>query len=192
MIKGDWLTQMMAWAQQDNVGIVGAKLLFGNGNIQHAGVTLGMGNAAGHIHRFEKGTTLGYQHRCVATQKMMAVTAACLITPRSLYNEIGGLDEVNFKVAYNDIDFCLKVEQMGYDIIWTPEACLYHHESVSRGDDMSDKHIDRYFKELSRFQKRWKSKRTVDKYYSKHLRVDDEGVYPMFSEAGSEQLEFLN
>jgi len=178
VIDADWLTQMMVWATQANVGIVGAKLLYSNGNIQHAGVTVGMGNAAGHIHRLEDGKSLGYQNRLVAVQNMMAVTAACLITRRSLFEELGGLDEQTFKVAYNDIDYCLRVEQMGMDIIWTPEARLFHHESVTRGDDMSEKHIERYFSELASLQKRWKTKGFVDKYYSKHLRISDEGVYP--------------
>ena len=178
VIEADWLRQMMAWAMQPTVGIVGAKLLFGNGLVQHAGVTVGMGNAAGHIHRLEPRASTGYQYRCAATQNMMAVTAACLITPRDVFEQIGGLDSDVFKVAYNDIDYCLKVEKSGLDIIWTPEAVLYHHESVSRGDDMSDKHIARYFRELAAFQKRWKSKGFVDKYYNKHLRVGDEGVYP--------------
>jgi len=142
VIHADWLQQMMVWAKQSNVGIVGAKLLFGNGLVQHAGVTIGMGNAAGHIHRLEAGDAPGYQNRCIATQNMMAVTAACLITPRSLFEQLGGLDAQDLKVAYNDIDYCLRVEQLGMDVIWTPEARLYHHESVSRGDDMSDKHIE--------------------------------------------------
>ena len=178
VIHADWLTQMMVWASQPNVGIVGAKLLYGNGKIQHAGVTIGMGNAAGHIHRLADGESLGYQNRLVATQNMMAVTAACLITPRDLFEDVGGLDEQTFKVAYNDIDYCLTVEKRGLDIIWTPEAKLYHHESVSRGDDMSEKHIKRYFNELESLQKRWKTKGFVDKYYNKHLRINDEGVYP--------------
>jgi len=178
VIEGDWLTQMMAWAVHDSVGIVGAKLLFGNDKIQHAGVTVGMGNAAGHIHRLEDRDAPGYQMRCLATQNMMAVTAACLVTPRSLFEQLGGLDDVAFKVAYNDVDYCLKVESRGHQIIWTPEAVLYHHESVSRGDDMSDQHIERYFRELEVFQSRWKSKGFVDKYYSKHLRISDEGVFP--------------
>ena len=105
VIKGDWLTHMMAWATQADVGIVGAKLLFGDGRIQHAGVTIGMGNAAGHIHRLEEGDSPGYQMRCLATQNMMAVTAACLVTPRSLYEQLGGLNEADFKVAYNNIDY---------------------------------------------------------------------------------------
>ena len=191
VINGDWLTQMMVWAVQDSVGIVGAKLLFGNGKVQHAGVTIGMGNAAGHIHRLEEGDAPGYQLRCLATQNMMAVTAACLITPRELFEQLGGLDEVAFKVAYNDIDYCLRVESEGHDIIWTPEAVLYHHESVSRGDDMSDEHIERYFKELEVFQSRWKSKGFVDKYYSKHLRISDEGVFPQIEREREDQLKTL-
>jgi GT2 family glycosyltransferase len=190
VIHEDWLTQMLVWAKQPNTGAVGAKLLFGNGLVQHAGVTIGMGNAAGHIHRLEDGTAPGYQNRCIATQNMMAVTAACLLTPRALFEELGGLDEQLFKVAYNDIDYCLRVEQRGLDIIWTPEACLFHHESVSRGDDMSSEHIERYFHELSNLQKRWKTKGFVDKYYSKHLRIGDEGVYPQVTVRGQDKLHF--
>jgi GT2 family glycosyltransferase len=192
VIESDWLLQMMAWAKQPKVGIVGAKLLYSNGDIQHAGVTIGMGNAAGHIHRKEAGDSDGYQYRCRATQNMMAVTAACLLTKRAIFTEIGGLNETDFAVAYNDIDYCLKVEQRGYDIIWTAEALLYHHESISRGDDMSDKHIKRYFRELSRFQKRWKAKGFVDKYYNKHLRISDEGVYPQIPGSGKANLKFLD
>ena len=191
VISADWLEQMMVWAIQDEVGIVGAKLLFSDGKIQHAGVTIGMGNAAGHIHRLEDGDALGYQCRCQATQNMMAVTAACLITERSLFNKLGGLNETDFKVAYNDIDYCLRVESLGFEVIWTPEARLYHHESVSRGDDMSDAHIDRYMKELQHFQRRWKSKGFVDKYYSKHLRISDEGVFPNVEHVDSDDLKFL-
>lgn len=191
VIHPDWLTQMMAWVTQENVGIVGAKLLFGNEKVQHAGVTIGMGNAAGHIHRLEDGDAPGYQLRCLATQNMMAVTAACLVTPRALYESVGGLDEQSFKVAYNDIDYCLRVEQSGLEIIWTPEARLYHHESVSRGDDMSEVHIERYFNELSNLQKRWKTKGFVDKYYSPHLRISDEGVFPQMSRLDDDDLHFL-
>ncbi len=191
VIKGDWLTQMMAWAVQPEVGIVGAKLLFGDGRVQHAGVTIGMGNAAGHIHRLEAGDAPGYQHRCLATQNMMAVTAACLITPRPLFESMGGLNEQEFKVAYNDIDYCLRVEKSGQQVIWTPEAVLYHHESVSRGDDMSDKHIERYFRELQALQSRWKTKGFVDKYYSRHLRISDEGVFPQVERESDDQLNYF-
>lgn len=188
VIHADWLTQMMVWASQDNVGIVGAKLLFGNGKVQHAGVTIGMGNAAGHIHRLADGDSLGYQNRLVATQNMMAVTAACLLTPRKLFENVGGLDEEFLKVAYNDIDYCLTVEKLGMEIIWTPEATLYHHESVSRGDDMSEQHIERYLNEVAMLQKRWKTKGFVDKYYSKHLRINDEGVFPQVFLSDSGQM----
>jgi len=191
VIDGDWLHQMMVWAGQDNVGAVGAKLLFSNNKVQHAGVIIGMGNAAGHIHRLEDRDAAGYQYRCQATQNMMAVTAACLVTPRALFNQLGGLNETDFKVAYNDIDYCLRVEALGKEIIWTPEALLYHHESVSRGDDMSDQHIERYFRELERFQQRWKSKGFVDKYYSKHLRITDEGVFPHVESNNNRDLIYL-
>lgn len=191
VIHSDWLHQMMAWAMQPNVGIVGAKLLFENGLVQHAGVTIGMGNAAGHIHRLEAGDSPGYQYRCLATQNMMAVTAACLVTPRELFEQLGGLDADNLSVAYNDIDYCLRVDALGKEIIWTPEARLYHHESVSRGDDMSEQHIERYFNELGVLQKRWKTKGFVDKYYSPHLRISDEGVYPQLSNSEPDELTVI-
>lgn len=191
VIDGDWLTQMMAWAVKPSVGIVGAKLLFSDGRVQHAGVTIGMGNAAGHIHRLEDRDAPGYQLRCLATQNMMAVTAACLITPREIYDRLNGLNEKDFRVAYNDIDYCLRVEESGLQVIWTPEAILFHHESVSRGDDMSDQHIQRYFKELKALQSRWKTKGFVDKYYSKHLRISDEGVYPKIDSQQQEKLTYL-
>ena len=191
VIHADWLTQMMVWATQPEVGIVGAKLLFGNGLVQHAGVTIGMGNAAGHIHRLEQGDSPGYQYRCLATQNMMAVTAACLVTPRQLFEQLAGLDAKYFKVAYNDIDFCLRVEKLGLHVIWTPQARLFHHESVSRGDDMSEQHIERYFYELGILQDRWKTKGFVDKYYSKHLRITDEGVYPQIVTMGKDKLHYL-
>jgi GT2 family glycosyltransferase len=188
VIHPEWLRNMMVWAVQPEVGIVGAKLLFGNGLVQHAGVMVGMGNAAGHIHRLEEGDSPGYQNRCIATQNMMAVTAACLITPRTVFESFGGLNEKDFKVAYNDIDYCLRVESSGKQVIWTPEARLYHHESVSRGDDMADAHVERYFSELAVLQKRWKTKGFVDKFYSKHLRITDEGVYPQIESTERDQL----
>ncbi len=191
VIDGDWLTQMMAWAVQPDVGIVGAKLLFSDGRVQHAGVTIGMGNAAGHIHRLEAGDAPGYQLRCLATQNMMAVTAACLITPRDTYYALGRLDEEHLKVAYNDIDYCLRVEQSGLHVLWTPEAVLHHHESVSRGDDMSAPHIERYFSELKVLQSRWKTRGFVDKYYSRHLRITDEGVFPQIDGAQADELLYL-
>jgi len=85
----------------------------------------------------------------------------------------------------------LRVEELGHDVIWTPEARLFHHESVSRGDDMSDKHIERYFSELEALQRRWKCKGFVDKYYSKHLRIGDEGVYPQVEQDQDDELVYL-
>lgn len=192
VIKGDWLTHMMAWALQPDVGVVGAKLLFTDRRVQHAGVIIGMGNAAGHIHRLEAENAPGYQLRCLATQNMMAVTAACFVTPRSVFESLKGLDDEYFKVAYNDIDYCLKVEAQGLQVIWTPEAKLLHHESVSRGDDMSDKHVDRYFRELKTLQSRWNTKGFVDKYYSPHLRISDEGVYPQIERDHEDAITWLD
>jgi GT2 family glycosyltransferase len=103
--------------------------------VQHAGVVLGIGGVAGHVHRYLGGSEPGYNFRAIATQNYSVVTAACLAVRRDVYLEVGGLDAVNLKVAFNDVDFCLKLLKAGYRNVFTPYARLYHHESLSRGHD---------------------------------------------------------
>lgn len=135
VISPDWLTEMVGHALRPEIGAVGAKLLYPNGMVQHAGVVLGIGGVAGHVHRYLGGAEPGYYFRAIATQNYSVVTAACLAVRKSVYEEIGGLDAINLRVAFNDVDFCLKLLKAGYRNVFTPHALLYHHESLSRGHD---------------------------------------------------------
>ena len=131
-LRGDWLDAMLNHAQRPEVGIVGAKLLHADGTIQHAGVVLGLRGPADHPFIGQPSDAPGYMHRLEVDQNYSAVTAACLMIRRSVYEEVGGLDEEAFKVSYNDVDLCLKVRQAGYLIVWTPHAVLLHEGSVSQ------------------------------------------------------------
>ena len=135
VISRDWLTEMVGHALRPEIGAVGAKLLYPNDMVQHAGVALGIGGVAGHVHRYLGGTEPGYYFRAIATQNYSVVTAACLAVRKAVYEEVGELDAVNLKVAFNDVDFCLKLLKAGYRNVFTPHALLYHHESLSRGHD---------------------------------------------------------
>ena len=132
VITPDWLDEMVGQALRPEIGAVGAMLYYPNDTIQHAGVVLGIGGVAGHIFSGLPRGTHGYFNRARLVQEMTAVTAACLLVCKSLYQEVGGLDE-RLGVAFNDVDFCLKLRQAGHRNIWTPFAELYHHESASRG-----------------------------------------------------------
>ena len=132
IIRGDWLDNMLNHAQRPEVGITGAKLLYPNGQVQHAGVLLGLRGPAEHPFIGRGGDEQGYLHRLVADQNYTAVTAACLMVRKEVYQAVGGLDEDNFRVSYNDIDFCLKVREAGYLTVWTPYAKVMHEGSVSQ------------------------------------------------------------
>jgi hypothetical protein len=133
-LDGGWLGEMIAQARRPEVGAVGAKLFFPDGRIQHAGVVLGIawGSPADHPFIGEAGNAVGYWGRLHAVQDFSAVTAACLVTRRSVYEEVGGLDEDAFAVAYNDVDFCLKVRATGRLVVWTPFATLLHEAGASQ------------------------------------------------------------
>ena len=137
VINGDWLTQMVGECSQPGVGICGAMLYYPDDTIQHAGIITGLGGYAGHSHKYHKRGGSGYMFRLATVQDFSAVTAACLLVRTAVYDEVHGLDE-DFTVAYNDVDFCLRVRDAGYRIVWTPYAELYHYESKSRGSDEND------------------------------------------------------
>lgn len=162
VVGGDWLTEMMRYAVRPEVGAVGAKLLYDDGSIQHAGVVIGVCDAAGHAHRFAPGDGPGYFGQPHITHQVSAVTAACLVVEKSKFDAVGGLDEQALAVAYNDVDLCLKLEKAGWRNMYVPHAVLLHHESKSRGQDMSPANIDRYMRELSVLQERWGTKAYVD------------------------------
>ena len=174
VINDDWLSVLMAQAMRSGVGAVGAKLLYGDGRIQHAGVTTGLGQLAGHSHRFLGDVEAGYFYRAHLSQYVSVVTAACLVVEKAKYLEVGGLDADNLVVAFNDVDLCLKLDEAGYDNIYTPHARLYHHESVSRGKDMKGEKRTRYLREVEYMQNRWHTDTQIDRYYSPNLTTDRE------------------
>ncbi|MDO5134834.1 MAG: glycosyltransferase family 2 protein [Eubacteriales bacterium] len=171
--NGEWLEEMLMIGQQEDVGIVGAKLFYPDGTIQHAGVVLGLGGIAGHILCQAGGEEEGYMGRLVTVQETSAVTAACLLIRASLFSQVGGFDE-GFQVAFNDIDLCMKVRREEKLVVFTPYARLCHYESKSRGlEDTPEKQL-RFKKETSRFQKKWKKElEKGDPYYSPNLSVTE-------------------
>jgi GT2 family glycosyltransferase len=168
IIYKNWLSEMVSVAIRKEVGCVGAKLLYPDGTIQHAGVILGLGGYAAHSHRGIGGTDTGYFCRAQVRQQLSAVTGACLLVSRTIYDSVGGLDEA-FQVAYNDVDFCLRVQALGYQNIYTPFAELIHHESKTRGEDTSIKRIKRFDKEKKMLFERWSSQLNNDPFYNPNL-----------------------
>ncbi|MGM8849375.1 glycosyltransferase [Salinicola halophyticus] len=169
VISPEWLTEMVSQAARPEVGCVGAKLYYSNDTIQHAGVIVGLGGVAGHSHKHFPRDAAGYFNRLKLVQTLSAVTAACLVLRREVYEEVGGLNEENLKVAFNDVDFCLRVRDAGYRNIWTPYAELYHHESVSRGHEDTPDKIARFAKEIEYMKERWGESLNSDPSYSLHL-----------------------
>lgn len=178
VISPDWLTEMMSWAQQPAIGCVGAKLLYPDDTVQHAGVILGIGGVANHAHRLKHRNDPSYFGRAVVAQTLSAVTAACLLVRKSVYAEVRGLDSERLKVAFNDVDFCLKVRRAGYRNVWTPFAELYHHESKSRGAEDTPEKLARFHGEEETMLKRWADALDSDPYYSINLtrEMDDFGL----------------
>lgn len=169
IVHPDWLTAMMREAVQPGVGAVGARLLYPDASIQHAGVVIGMGGAAGHAHRGLHRGEAGYFAQADIARGASAVTAACLLMAKDHFDAVGGLDEAELAVAYNDVDLCLKLRALGLANIYTPAATLVHHESKSRGLDFAPEHLERYMRELAVFQRRWDSADHVDPWHHPHL-----------------------
>lgn len=174
VIAKEWLSEMVSHAIRPETGAVGAKLLYPNGRIQHAGVITGIGGVAGHAHKYMEGDGYGYCHRAVVTQNLSAVTGACLVVRKSCYQEAGGLNENDLVVALNDIDFCLKLLKKGYRNVFTPYARLYHHESISRGsDDTPEKHA-LIIREFEYMKKTWGKILQHDPAYNPNLTLEFE------------------
>ena len=169
VISPEWLTEMVSHVMRPEVGCVGAKLYFSDDTLQHAGVILGLGGVAGHSHKYFPRQSPGYFHRLQVVQNLSAVTAACLLVRKSVYMQVGGLEEQALRVAFNDVDFCLKVREAGYRNLWTPYAELYHHESKSRGTEDTPEKQARFSAELAYMQQKWAAQLRADPYYSKNL-----------------------
>lgn len=175
VIRGDWLTQMVAETSQPGVAACGAMLYYPDDTIQHAGIITGLGGYAGHSHKYHKRGGSGYMFRLATVQDYSACTAACLLVRASAYDAIGGLDEA-FTVAFNDVDFCLRLREKGWRIVWTPYAELYHHESKSRGSDEQDPAKKaRFAKEQARlYEVHGRQNILHDPYYNPSLSLDYE------------------
>ena len=172
--NGDWLHELVSQAYRPEVGAVGAKLFYAEDRIQHAGVLLGMGpdRVAAHAFKGFHKDEVGSLARTRLVQEYHAVTGACLAVRRKKYLEVGGLDENNLAIAFNDVDFCLKLSEAGYLNIWTPYAQLYHYESYSRGYDVTEEKRDRFLQERDYMRKRWEGRLGLDSYYNPNLTRD--------------------
>ena len=174
VISPNWLTYMVGYVERESVGCVGAKLLYSDTRIQHAGVVLGYGGGAGHAHKNFPRSHAGYLNRIVATNNYSAVTAACLLVKRAHFDAVHGLNEKNLSVAFNDVDFCLKVKSLGVQNVYCAEAELFHHESVSRGLDISPEKAARFNRELSFLQTTWRAFIKCDPAYNPNLTLKRE------------------
>jgi len=171
VISPGWLTEMVSHALRPEIGCVGAKLYYPDDTIQHAGVITGLGGVAGHSHKYFPRAAPGYFYRLKLVQNFSAVTGACMLVRKSVYEQAGGLDETGLGVAFNDVDFCLKVRELGYRNLWTPYAELYHHESKSRGTENTPDKVERFNGEALFMQRKWKDMLRRDPCYSPNLTL---------------------
>lgn len=168
VISENWLYDMAAQAVRPEIGAVGSRLLYPDGTLQHAGVVLGIGGVAGHSHKHFASNHPGYFNRLLIASNYTAVTAACLMVRKSLYEEVGGLEE-GLQVAFNDVDFCLKLWAAGYNNIWLPDVKLYHHESKSRGHEDTPEKQERFRGECEFIQAKWGPLLENDPAYNPNL-----------------------
>jgi O-antigen biosynthesis protein len=180
IITPDWLCQMTAWALQPGVGAVGARLWYSDMTLQHAGVVLGIGDVAGHSHRHLSRSEPGYHGRACVLQNFSAVTAACLVVRKALYEQVGGLDAAQLAVAFNDVDFCLKLRKAGYRNVLAALAELMHHESASRGSDREPRHRARYEAEAAVMRDRWANELLQDPAYNTNFSLENEHFFLAF------------
>jgi O-antigen biosynthesis protein len=175
----EWLREMVSQLLQPAVGGVGARLWYPDGRLQHAGVIVGLGGVAGHAHyRWPHGHP-GYFNRAILQQNFSAVTAACMLVRKTIFEQLGGFDERDLGVSFNDIDFCLRMTQQDLHIVWTPQACLVHHESASRGREFDQEQKWVFRREAGWMQEKWASKLSRDPYYNPNLSLDEEGGFAL-------------
>lgn len=172
MINPDCLEELLGYCMRSDVGAVGARLYYEDDTIQHAGVVIGFGGLAGHCFVQQPRGTSGYCHRIICAQNYSAVTAACMMVRKSVFEEVGGFSE-ELRVAFNDIDFCMKLRKAGYLIVYNPYAELYHYESKSRGMEDTPEKVERFNKEIAAFEKKWPDiLRDGDPYYNPNLSLN--------------------
>lgn len=174
LLTPNWLEEMLGFAQREDVGAVGVKLFYPDKTIQHAGIIIGIGGVAGHVFKNTPHNMHGYFSKDAMIQNLSAVTAACIMTPKKIYEDIGYMDE-DFKVAFNDVDFCLRIRQLGKLIVYNPYVQFLHYESKSRGYEDTPEKQARFKGEIDRFYEKWQS--FLDKgdpYYNINLRLDND------------------
>ncbi len=171
VIHPEWLQEMVTQVMQPGVGAVGAKLYYSDNTIQHAGVIIGLGGVAGHSHLRQSRSDPGYFGRLHLVHDVSCVTGACLLTHKSLFLDLGGLDEKDLKIAFNDVDLCLRLRKAGYRIVWTPYAELYHLESASRGYDFDPVRVERITQESRVMIERWGKTLEEDPLYNPNLSL---------------------
>ncbi len=177
VIDADWLVEMVRQVLQDSVGAVGARLLYEDGRIQHAGIALGIGGIASHTYKGKPGDTPGHGNRLRAAHEVAAVTAACMLVRREAWDTVGGFT-TDFPVAYNDVDLCLKLRKAGWRIVLTPFACLYHLESASRGSDNTPEHQARFEADKLRMQAFWAEELMSDPFLGPNWSLSSTDALP--------------
>jgi len=183
IISADWIESLLEFSQREDVGVVGGKLYYPDGKVQHAGIIIGIGGIAGHSHKYSEGGYHGYFSRPHLIQNLSALTGACFMVKRDIYNKVAGLDAENLKIAFNDVDFCLRIREKGYLNVFTPYCEAYHHESISRGYELTAEQQNRFNKEVGYMEHRHADiLRNGDPYYNPQLSLHHED----FSLAASE------
>ncbi len=171
VITPGWLEMMVGICRRNDIGAVGVKLYYPDGRIQHAGIVLGAGGIAANAYRCFEGNAEGYMNNLMTIRNVSAVTAACMMTKKTLFNSVGGFEE-KLAVAFNDVDYCLKLRKKGYLIVWTPFVELYHHESKTREPDGVCGHKNRFAREIDFMRKKWGPVLCNDPYHNKHIPID--------------------
>ncbi|MEA3444455.1 MAG: glycosyltransferase family 2 protein, partial [Bacteroidota bacterium] len=171
VISPNWLSEMISIAIQPGVGAVGAKLWYPNDTLQHGGIILGIGGIGSHAHKLLAKGQDGYFNRAALIQEFSAVTGACMLISKTVFNKVGGFNETDLSVAYNDVDLCLRIGDLGYRIVWTPFAELYHYESATRGEDIHPEKRKRFLKESDYMEKTWGDMLKNDPAYSPNLSL---------------------
>jgi GT2 family glycosyltransferase len=174
IINADWLCEMVGHVLRPGTGAVGARLWFPDNRLQHGGVILGIGGTAGHSHKGMSRLHFGYFNRGALAQNFAAVTAACLLVRKEVFEQVGGFDEISLAVAFNDVDFCLKVRDAGYWNVWTPYAEAYHYESLTRGYEDSPEKLVRFERESATLKSRWHTALSEDPAYNPNLTLQSE------------------
>lgn len=172
IISPDWLESMIEHAVREDVGAIGARLLYPDETVQHAGVVMGMGGVAGHAHLKLPRDDPGYFGRAKLVQNVSAVTGACLMTKADLFKSLQGFNEQDLAIAFNDIDYCLRLREENLLVIYTPYAELYHYESLSRGSDLDPQNIERFKREIKYMRDKWLRTIESDPYYNPNLSLD--------------------